>query len=197
MTTPTEITVEIERLLSILPLARSSEYDKVMPAYLKVLTPYRIEYIREAVDKLIAGELKETMRKTAPRVPELAAIVREIQVGHAVEANRAERERQRALPAPSYVETSPGEKSRMALKMPMWSHAWPHKDRIARLAKANKEGLEAMVVLAVEWGVAIPPDLYEPSLNMAVARWRTAYNRIHAAMESNPPPYTRSASWAA
>jgi hypothetical protein len=201
LATQIETSMEIERLFGILPLSRGQEYDKIMPEFVRVCVPFEASHVREAVDRFIDGETADGPYRTAPKVPEFAAMVREIRTKHGAAADQALKAAQRALPAPSYAETSPGEKSRMALKMPMWKAAENNPARCKALAKANAEGLEAMVVLAVEWGVPIPPSLYEPSLEVAAQRWNTARNRIQASLEGSPPPYLRNrqaaeAKWA-
>lgn len=74
----------------------------------------------------------------------------------------------------------------MRLKFPLFQVAQA-KGELAKLAKANAEGVEAMIILAGEWGVPVPEELYGSNDD----EWLSARNRSWAEIERNPPKFMR------
>lgn len=71
--------------------------------------------------------------------------------------------------------------------MPMFSHAFPNETLMAELAQANAAGMEAMILLAVEWGIPVPDELN----GQTDAHWHRARNQALAEIERNPPTFMR------
>lgn len=174
-----EISSALQVLFNALPFQRGSKSDDVAGAYVSALTGSTAGAIAAGIQRFLRGECEDVSQRFVPTPPELARIVRTaVQPVH------------RKPPVERPMEPlAPDAKSRMRLKMPMWSAAFGSIERLDALAKANAEGLEAMIVLAMAWGVPVPPELLDDP--HGEERWHQARSKALAEMERNPPPYLR------
>jgi hypothetical protein len=168
-------------LFNALPFQRGTDPQVVTLAYVEALRGFTAEAITEGIRKFLRGDCQDVSPKFVPTPPELARIVRS-----AVVPSRIPAERQIA----PYRQSTPGERARMRLKMPMFAFAWSA-GRMDELERANREGFEAMAALAQSWGIPVPEELFEPD---AERNWRAARSRALAEIERNPPPYMRKAN---
>lgn len=159
-----------------LPFQRGVSADNVAMAYVEALHGASIDAIKAGIRKFLRGECESVSPKFVPTPPELARIVRTTIVpGRVPEARRI---------AP-FRYSSDGERARMMLKVPMFRHAFPNPAMLAELDEANRAGMDAMILLAGRWGVAIPDELS----SQTDADWRRAHNQAQAEISRNPPPY--------
>lgn len=151
--------------------------------YMTALAGFTVEAIECGIRKFLRGECEGVNPKYCPHPPELAAIVRTAVVPHRATILR--------FPATANSDRPwPGEKERMRFKMPMWRHAFEC-GLMDELDAANRAGFGAMIVLAQNWGVAIPDELLAIPEAEAERQWHEARNRAWSAIEANPPPFMR------
>ncbi len=179
-----ETSAALQVLFDALPFQRGSKTDNVAAAYVASLGGCSADAINAGISKFLRGECDVSPR-FVPTPPELSRIVRS-----ATMAQRIPPERHIA----QQPEPTTGERARMRLKMPMWQAAYGITGRMDQLAKANAEGFASMVVLAANWGVPIPPELFEIPEEEAERQWINARNRAWAEIERNPPPFMRNRS---
>lgn len=175
-----EISAALQVLFDALPFHRGSKTDNVAAAYVESLRGCTAEAIDSGIRKFMRGECDDVSPRFVPTPPELARIVRSAVVQDRIP------EHHRIAP---HRNPLPGEKARMRLKMPMWEAAFGNGTRMDALAKANAEGLGAMVVLATAWGVPVPPELFDVPDEEAERQWRYARNSALSEIERRPPPY--------
>lgn len=176
-----EISSALAVLFDALPFQRGARSDNAAVAYVEALRGLSVEAITEGIRKFLRGDCENVSLKFVPTPPELARIVRTTVVPARIpEARRI---------AP-FRHASDGERARMNLKMPMFSHAFPNPTMMAELARANAAGMEAMIVLAHKWGIPIPDELNDQT----DVDWHRPRNQALADIERNPPPYMRRAS---
>lgn len=164
-----------------LPFQRGVNPDNAAMLYVEALRGFTVEGIRAGITKFIRGECDDVSPRFIPTPPELAKIVRTVIVPSRIPEDR------RIAP---FRYSNHGERDRMRLKMPMFNHAFSN-GLMDQLAKANREGMGAMIVLATKWGIAIPPELLMIPDSEAEHQWHVARNRALAEIERNPPPYMR------
>jgi len=164
-----------------LPFQRGVKPDGVALAYVEALHGHPIEAIHAGIRKFLRGECEEVNPKFVPTPPELARIVRK-----AVMVDRIPEERRLSYDGPR----DDGERLRMRLKVPMWQFAH-HTGRYEELARADRDGFGAMVVLAANWGVKVPQGLLDMPTERAEREWREGRNRAIREVERNPPPFMR------
>ena len=172
-----EIGEALKVLFNALPFQRGTDPATVVLAYVEALRGLSLDAIRAGVSKFLRGECDVNPRYV-PTPPELARIVRTAVVPERIPEHR------RIEP---FRYSNDGERARMRLKMPMFNHAVGSEQRMSELAAANAAGLDAMVILADKWGVAIPEDLHVQTNE----DWHRARNQALAEMYRNPPPYMR------
>lgn len=176
-----EISVTLKELLfDALPFQRGKS-DGAALAYVEALQGVSLEALRAGIGKFLRGECESVSPKFVPTPPELSRIVRSAAMPTRIPSERR-------LPAP--VSVSDGERARMRLKMPMFQYAFSH-GKIDELAQANIAGMEAMILLASEWGVPIPDELADIPSDQAERDWQTARRRAWASIEGNPPKFMR------
>lgn len=178
-----EISAVLQVLFDALPFQRGTRADNVAGAYVDALRGFSHESINAGTRKFLRGECEEVSPRFVPTPPELARIVRTTSIG-----SRPQPEERREPPTQPQ---SAGERARMRLKMPMWRAAFGSQSRMDALAKANSDGLGAMVVLATAWGVPVPDELLEHADEEGERQWQQAHRRALAEIERNPPPYMR------
>lgn len=160
-----------------LPFQRGARAEGVAMAYVEALSGMTLEGIHAGIRKFIRGECEDVSPRFVPTPPELARIVRATVVPGRIPEER------RIAP---FRHPDDAARARMRLKMPMFRHA-SECGLMNELDRANREGLEAMILLASRWGIPIPPELSEQTN----AEWFTARNRAWAEIERNPPPFMR------
>lgn len=165
-------------LFNALPFQRGTDPATVIMAYVESLRGVALDAIKAGISKFLRGECENVNPRYVPTPPELARIIRTTVIPSRIPA-----ERQIA----PFRYASEGERARMKLKMPMFSHAFPNETMMAELAQANAAGMEAMIVLAVKWGVPVPDGLNEQT----DAHWHRARNQALAEIERNPPTFMR------
>lgn len=170
----------------------NQDYRVLLATLAKLLNGLSDGAIISAAERFASGDVPNQSKTFAPAVPEFVAEVR----------NQAEviaiRQRPRLSEPRGYVpgnQELPGANARMRLKMPMYAAAFGNGPRMDDLARANREGFGAMVVLATNCGVAIPQELLDRT--DAEDEWRRAHNRAWAEIERNPPPFMREKAGAA
>lgn len=179
--TSAEISEAVKLLFeSGLPFQRGANPGNVAMAYVESLRGMSAPAITAGILKFLRGECEEVSPRYVPTPPELARIVRT-----AVVPERIPAERRIAPP-----QLSDAERARMRLKMPMFDHAW-RTSQMDRLDRANREGFAAMVMLAQEWGIQIPDELNDRSIEENERLWREARNRAWREIERSPPPFMR------
>lgn len=179
-----EISAALQVLFDALPFQRGTRADNVAGAYVEALRGFANESVNAGIRKFLRGECEEVSPRFVPTPPELARIVRTTSI-----ASRAQPAERRE---PSEATLAPGERARMRLKMPMWRAAFGSPVRMDALAKANSEGLGAMIVLATSWGVPVPDELLALPEEEGERQWQQAHNRAWAEIRRNPPPFMRS-----
>lgn len=179
-----EISTALQVLFDALPFQRGSKTDNVAAAYVESLRGCTSEAINAGIRKFLRGECEGVSPRFVPTPPELARIVRA-----AVIPSRVPEERRIA----PFRHATAGERARMRLKMPMYQAAYGSGERMNQLAKANAEGLSAMVILANSWGVAVPDELNDVPLDEAERQWQQARNAAWAEINRNPPPFLKRA----
>lgn len=173
-----EIGEALKILFNALPFQRGTDPEMVIVAYVESLRGVSLDGIKAGISKFLRGECESVNPKFVPTPPELARIVRTTVIPLRVPESR------RITPSRS---SSDGEKARMRLKFPMFKHAFPSKSMMDEMAKANAAGLDAMIVLADKWGIAIPDDLNGQTND----DWFRARNQAWADIHRNPPPFMR------
>lgn len=160
-----------------LPFQRGAKPETAALAYIEALRGMTLDAITAGIRKFLRGECEGVSMKFVPTPPELARIVRT-----AVVPSLIPRERRIA----PFRHPDEAERARMRLKFPMFRYAFGS-GLMDDLDRANRDGLEAMVMLAAKWGIPIPPELSDQT----DADWRAARSRAWAEIERNPPPFMR------
>lgn len=169
-----EIAEALKVLFNSLPFQRGTDPATAVMAYCEALRGASVDAIRAGVSKFLRGECEGVSSKFTPTPPELARIVRTATV-----VQRLPQIEHRRRDAASMDDKA---KARMRLKMPMLNHAWGNAVLMAELDRANKNGLDEMVILAMKWGIAIPDELN----GQTDAEWRVARNRAWGEVERSP-----------
>lgn len=175
-----EISEALQVLFDALPFQRGAKSDNVAGAYVEALAGSTAGAVTAGIKRFLRGECEDVSPRFVPTPPELARIVRK-----AIQPIPVQQPPRRD----DYVEQPYEAKLRMRLKMPMWSAAFGSVERMDALAKANAEGLGAMAVLAMSWGVPVPPGLLDDP--HGEHHWHVARNKALAELERNPPPFMR------
>ncbi len=178
-----EISEQMQLLFDALQFQRGTRADNVAASYVKALSGCTAEAIKAGVVKVLRGEVESINPRFVPTPPELARVIRT-----AVVQRRVPEERRLSAPPRPTVD---GARARMRLKMPMYQAAEHNPVRIDQLAKANAEGLQAMILLASRWVVTIPAELYDVPIEEGERLWRQARSRAWTEIEARPPPFLR------
>lgn len=175
-----EISDALQMLFDALPFQRG-QADNAVAAYVEALRGMALDAIHTGIRKFLRGECADVSPRFVPTPPELARIVRT-----AIVPNRIPEERRIA----PFRHTSDGERARMRLKMPMFRFAFGS-GLMDDLDRANRAGLGAMIALAGQWGVEVPPELLDALDRDGERDWQKARNQAWAEIERNPPPFMR------
>lgn len=173
-----EIGEALKVLFNALPFQRGTDPATVVMAYVEALRGATLGSIKAGVSKFLRGECEGASPRYVPTPPELARIVRTAIVPGLVPEQR------RIAP---FRYSSEGERARMRLKMPMFRHAFGSQYLMDQLATANAAGVDAMIILANDWGIAIPEELHGQTNEM----WQRARNQALSDIYRDPPPYMR------
>lgn len=175
---------EIAKMINAFPQS-AKNIEALLLTYDEDLQGISDQAICETAQRFRRNEIPDQNKTFAPSIAEFVDASRK-QVEHI-----SIRDRPR-LPEPrGYVpgnQELPGANERMRLKMPMYAYA-ERRGLMNELAQANKAGFGAMVVLATNWGIAIPQELLDRP--EAEDEWRRAHNRAWAEIDRNPPPFLR------
>lgn len=172
-----EISTALQVLFGALPFQRGKS-DVTALAYVEALQGVSLDAVTAGIRKFLRGECENVSPRFVPTPPELARIVR-----NAVMPTRIPPERR----LPAHTPPSDAERARMRLKMPMYHYAISH-GKIADLARANGAGIDAMILLAAEWGIPIPDELADQTDE----DWQTARRRAWAEIERDPPKFMKN-----
>lgn len=164
-------------LFNALPFQRGTDPATVIVAYVEALRGAGLDSIKAGISKFLRGDCEGVSMKFVPTPPELARIVRTAVVPSRIPEGR------RIAP---FRHPDDAARARMRLKFPMFRYAFGS-GLMDDLDRANRDGLEAMVMLAAKWGIPIPPELNDQT----DADWRAARSRAWAEIERNPPPFMR------
>lgn len=177
-----EISTALQVLFDALPFQRGTRTENVALAYIEALRGLSVEAVSEGIRKFLRGECEGVSPRFVPTPPELAKIVRTTVVQARIPAARQISSRPAQTPA---------ERGRMKLKMSLWSAAFGS-SRIDDVARANREGFDAMLALAQAWGVPIHDDTWAAhAAPDAEAEWHAARRRAWTEINRNPPPFLR------
>lgn len=163
----------------------SSDPDVLVASIERATADVSNEAISEAAQRFTSGIVTGQHKTFAPSVAEFCIEARRM-------AELIPLRGRVSLPAPTRYQPQPvpNERARMRLKMPMYTFATAM-GRMDELAVANKAGMNAMIALAMSWGIDTPPELLDIPDAEAESQWRTARNRAWAEIERNPPPFMR------
>lgn len=170
-----EIAEALKVLFNSLPFQRGTDPATAVMAYCEALRGATVEAVRAGISKFLRGDCEGVSSKFVPTPPELARIVRTVAIPQRVPQIGHRRE--------SGANMDDRAKARMRLKMPMLNLAWGNEALMAELDRANKGGLDDMVMLAMKWGIAIPEGLH----SQTNAEWQTARSRAWNEIDRKPP----------
>lgn len=140
---------EITKMLNAFPQS-TADIRGLLLTYEEALSGLDDAAICETARKFVRGEVAGHNRTFAPSIAEFCDAVRKTPVPG-----------RQALPPRRefYREPSREEKARMGFKMSMLLAATGSQAKVDMLANANRQGIDALVELASQWGVPVPAGL--------------------------------------